>query len=96
MIVDDFGICFTTEDQSACADGYNRTVRDHLVAVHGRDVVDEAMIEGRELYEERHDRYRASLESDGDHKWVVRQRTKPQCSTSMSNRLNVFGRFNWC
>ena len=61
MTVDDFGICFVTDEKIAFATGYNQTVADHIVAEHGRNLVEETMTEARELHKERYDRHVESL-----------------------------------
>ncbi len=58
--------CFVTDEKIAFATGYNRTVVDHVVAVHGHNVVDDAMTEARALFEERYDRYVASPGSESE------------------------------
>ena len=64
MTVDDFGVCFVTQDKIAFADGYNETVREFLIAEHGRDVIAETLADARAKFRERYDRYVTSLEPD--------------------------------
>jgi hypothetical protein len=63
MIVDDFGHCAVWEEKRDFARGYNSTVRDHIIATQGRDVIEESRAEAQAIHKERYDKWVASLES---------------------------------
>ncbi len=66
MEVDDFGICMVSDEKLAFARDYNETVRGHLFAAHGRDVIEETLAEARASHKARYDQHFASVEEERD------------------------------
>lgn len=66
MVVDDFAICFVDESKVAFARGYNRAVRDHIIAKYGRNLVAEALEEAQELHLKRYEAYLRAKEASED------------------------------
>jgi hypothetical protein len=63
MVVDDYGVCFVWQTKTDFANAYNQTVREHIIATHGRDLVEESFAEARAIFAERYKRWVASLDS---------------------------------